>query len=253
MSSNSSSSSNTGLIVGIVAITVLIFGGLAAAIYFAPSTDVSPQTDEHVSFNDVNAPSVGDPNAKVVVHMYEDLQCPACRLSEPGLKAAIAQFSNRVRFVWKDFPLSTIHTHARLAANAARCAEDQNAFWSYHDTLYDKQSDWEASDRPQDLFSQYARDLGLNGTTFDACLNSSKDDAKISADMSEGDANAVDSTPTYFIQNRRYHGMTADQWAQLLNDALSKVATTTTMTTTSTPSVQATSSVMTTSTASSTK
>ena len=215
-----STSDNKGMIFGIVAITVLIFGGLAAAIYFAPPSTELPQGEEQVSFNDASGPSLGLPDAKVVVHLYSDFQCPACRVAEPGLKVAMAQFNDRVRFVWKDFPLSSIHKNARPAANAARCAEEQNAFWRLHDKLFEAQTEWSEAKRPQDFFSKYARDLGLNGEAFDSCVASSKYDGKVAADVNEGDRNGVNSTPTNFVNNRRYHGMSASEWTQVLNEAL---------------------------------
>lgn len=218
--------SNKGLIAGIVAITVLIFGGLAAAIYFAPGDQqVQGAQDEQVSFDDSQSPSVGPLDAKVVVRMYSDFQCPACRSAEPGVKAAMEKYADKVRFIWKDFPLSTLHRNARLAADAARCAEDQTAFWRYRTKLYDMQTSWEGLSNPKESFVRYAQDLGLNVETFTSCLNTTAEDAKVAKDISEGTRNNVDSTPTFFVNNRRYHGMAPPTWFNVIDEALARVAT----------------------------
>lgn len=215
------STDNKTLIAGIVAVTVLIFGGLASAIYFAPSDSVTT-LDEQVTFNDVQSPSVGPVDAKVVVRMYSDFQCPACRSAEAGVKVAMDRYKDRVRFVWKDFPLMSIHRNARPAANAARCAEDQNMFWEYRTKLYDAQTSWEGVSNPKNLFTQYAGELSLNLETFGSCLDASANDGKVMSNVTEGNQNRVDSTPTVFINNRRYQGMTPTAWVSVLDQLLAE-------------------------------
>ncbi len=221
-----SSINNRGLIGGIVAISLLIFGGLAAAIYFAPSDPGTGTIEENVTFDDSQAPSIGPTDAKVVVHMYSDFQCPACRTAEAPLQTAIQKYGDRVRFVWKDFPLITIHKNARTAANAARCADVQGAFWPYHSKLYDMQSTWEGLAHPQDSFVTYARELNLKEADFSTCLAVSSQDAKVMQNVDEGNRNRVESTPTFFINNRRYHGMSVEAWSRILDEALAKTSST---------------------------
>ncbi len=207
--------------IGIAVVAIILFGGLAAAVYFAPADrQTGTPQDEQVSFDDARSPSLGAADARVTVHMYSDFQCPACRSAEVGVKAAMEKYADRVRFVWKDFPLSTLHRHARLAANAARCAEDQGKFWEYRTKLYDEQGIWSGQSNPSESFVQYASDLGLNRDVFATCLSSSAHDAKVAHDLNEGNTNRVDSTPTFFVQNRRYHGMSPANWSVALDEAL---------------------------------
>ncbi len=212
---------NTGLIVGMVAIAVLIFGGLTWAILRVPADmGVSKGDEQDIAFTDTNDPSVGPADARVVVHLYSDFQCPACGSAEPGVAYAIQHYADRVRFVWKDFPLDQIHPHARLAANAARCAEDQGKFWPYHDLLYRQQSEWStATDVPQKLAS-YAHESGLNEAAFASCLAARPEDHKVADDQAEGFRNHVDRTPTVFVNKRRLFGMSPKEWDEALTQAL---------------------------------
>lgn len=220
---------NTGLIAGIIGLTVLLFAGLVWLVARAPSDPVRNQIGqpEKVTFEDEGAPSIGPTEAKVVAHLYSDFQCPACKYSEPVLKTIIDTYKDRVRFVWKDFPLEQIHKNARAAANAARCAQDQGKFWEFHDQLYDTQSDWESLSDPATSFLQSAKALSLNEQTYTSCYTARANNERVSRNVSEGLANNVDRTPTFFINNRRYFGMNAQDWSKALDQALQEAATST--------------------------
>lgn len=208
-----------GLVVGIVAISILLFAGLAYLIWRLPSDALAP-VETSLSFNDEGSPVVGPENAPVTVQIFGDFQCPACRFAEPGLAAAMQEFKDRVRFVWKDFPLESIHPKARLGANAARCAQNQGKFWEYHDILFAKQDEWvNASDSTVNL-KAYAQGLGLDTGAFNTCLDTRASDAAVKRDISEGLANRVDRTPTEFINNQRVFSMSQAQWRDALNAAL---------------------------------
>jgi protein-disulfide isomerase len=218
---------NTGLVVGIVAVTVVLFVGLAVLVSQLPA-DPSVKNagqPESVTFNDEGAQSIGPADAKVVVHLYSDFQCPACKFAEPAVKATMAAYKDRVRFVWKDFPLETIHRNARSAAEAARCAVDQGKFWEYHDELYAKQTEWESLSNPNEKLIQEAGAVGMNINTFSTCVQARTHTDLVKRDINEGFDNDVDRTPTVFINNRRYFAMNAAEWKKNLDAALQEVAT----------------------------
>lgn len=219
---------NTGLIVGMVAIAVVIFAGLTWAVLRAPSDNGSGNGEDNgpVTFADADDPVQGPADAKAVVHLYSDFQCPACRSAEPGVAYAMQKYADRVRFVWKDFPLEQIHKNARAGANAARCAQAQGKFWEYHNVLYDKQAEWSNQGDPTATLEQYARDLGLTGDAFAACLQGKTEDAKVAQDVSEGLRNRVDRTPTFFVNNQRLFGMSPKEWEGALDAVLSTAAAT---------------------------
>lgn len=214
----SETSSNLKLIGGIVAITALIFIGLAWVIIRQPQ-ESEVVSEESVVFQDEQDPVSGSTTGTVVVRMYGDFECPACKFAEPAVKYAMDKYKDRVRFVWKDFPLPN-HRQARSAANAARCAQSQSKFWEYHDTLYEKQDEWTKADDPRDAFLRYGTNLGLEAKAFKNCISTSAEDGRVQANMGEGEKNRIDRTPTFFVNKRRYFGVSPADWDKVINQAL---------------------------------
>lgn len=211
------------LISAIVASTVLIFGGLTYLLVRAPSA--TPTPNGTVSFDDTNAIARGKADAAVVVRMYSDFQCPACRGVEPVMRAISQEFADRVRFIWKDFPLMVLHQNARAAANAGRCANAQGKFWEYHDRLFETQDAWSSVSDPKDRFIQFAREAGLNEGDFTSCYNDRRFDGQVMDDVDEGEKNGVDSTPTFYVNNTETFARSEADWRALLNNALRAAAT----------------------------
>lgn len=211
-------SSQNKLIAAIIAATILLFGGLVFALFTLPSGGQNP--GGQVSFSDTNAPSKGKADSDIIVRFYSDFQCPACKASEPPLRAIVEEFKDRVKFVWKDFPLMTIHPNARVAANAARCAEAQGKFWEYHDRLFETQESWSLERNPKDRFVQFARELGLNDGDFTKCYDDRQFDDRVMADVREGEGNGVNSTPTFYINDRQAQVRSEAQWRSVLNQVI---------------------------------
>ncbi len=210
------------LIFGIIALGVLMLGGIIWAAVFLPSEATNTGTyDANVSFNDTNDPTVGPTDAKVTVRIFEDFECPACRTASQGVQYIRKTYGDKVRIVWNDFPLESIHPNARIAANAARCAEEQGKFWEFGDALYSAQDTWASQGDPTGSFVMIAKQLGLNDASFSQCLTDRQDDSKIADDLKEGNANRVDATPTFFIGNTRMSGaLTNEDWDRELKKAL---------------------------------
>lgn len=207
------------LLFGTIGVAFLIFAGLVWALV-SSSPGGGPGPVEQLSFDDSDDPAVGPEDAKVVVRFFSDLQCPACRSAEVGANYALNKYKDRVRFIWKDFPLQQIHPNARLAANAARCAEVQGKFWEYKDILYREQSSWGSERSPAESFKAYAGQLGLKADEFATCLDNRAFDSKVLSDVAEGNRNRVDRTPTTFINNSRKFGLSESDWDNLLTQAL---------------------------------
>ncbi len=206
--------SNKGVLIGVIAVSVLIFGGLVWAILSAPSS--LPATDGTLTFDDTNDPFIGPENASTTVHLYSDFQCPACKAAESAVNYAIDKYKDRIKFVWKDFPLMTIHPNARIAADAGRCAQDQGKFWEFKRLLYDQQGSWAELKDPTPSFKAFAKQLGMDEGKFGACVDEKSGDARVMAAYQEGVRNNVDRTPTVFIDKTRLFGMTPAQWDQEL-------------------------------------
>lgn len=194
-------------LIGIILLGALIIGGLAWAIISGPTPESVGSVNQNVAFNDANDPVVGPTDAKAVVRIFGDFQCPACGAAEEGLLYARQAYGAKVRFVWDDFPLTQIHSNAFGAAVAARCAEDQGKFWEYHDALYRYQLAWSSLANPSSAFTEYAKEFRVDEGRFSSCLSNQTNRNKIQDDMNEGNANGVDSTPTFFVNTKKLVGV----------------------------------------------
>ncbi|MFA6027890.1 MAG: thioredoxin domain-containing protein [Patescibacteria group bacterium] len=145
-------------------------------------------------------PAQGNPDAKIVVIAFEDFQCPICGEAYPILKQVLPDYSDKVLFVYRDFP--TGHEFSQSAAEAANCANEQGQFWAYHDLLFSDQ----AAITGSEIFSQYADQLGLDVDAFDECYMSGRYAAEVNKDFLDGNIAGVSGTPTFFINGYMLQG-----------------------------------------------
>jgi protein-disulfide isomerase len=143
----------------------------------------------------------GGPNAPVTLEEFSDFECPACRGLDPGLRSISRDYGERVRWVFRNFPLS-MHKYSFIAARAAEAAGVQGKFWQMHDMLYDHQDDWKDAPEPRDLFNSYAAQIGLDVEKFKADLNRQDLADRIKQDYDRGISLNVKGTPTIFINGR---------------------------------------------------
>jgi len=152
-------------------------------------------------------PFIGDKDAKVVIVEFSDFQCPFCkRFREQTFDSIKKDYidTGKVKFVYRDFPLDSIHPQARAAAIAGECAREQNKFWEYHDLLFEKQSEWAGVGGG--LFKQYANELGLDAGKFGNCFDSNKYDDEVSKDLNDGSQAGITGTPGFIIGNQIVSG-----------------------------------------------
>ena len=126
-------------------------------------------------------PRSAAPSAPVTLIEFSDFQCPFCQRVEPTLKQLRETYGDKVRIVWKDFPLTQIHPQAFKAGEAAHCAGDQGKYWEYHDRLFANQQ----ALQPADL-KKHAADLGLDAAAFSSCLDSSKYGERVRDGVAQG-------------------------------------------------------------------
>jgi protein-disulfide isomerase len=119
----------------------------------------------------------------------------------PTLSKLREAYGDRVRFIWKDFPLTSIHPLAFKAAEAAHCAGDQDKFWEYHDKLFSNQQQMQVN-----ALKKHAADLGLDTAAFGACLDSGKYADRVRDGVQTGTRLGVSSTPSVFINGRLVRG-----------------------------------------------
>jgi protein-disulfide isomerase len=147
------------------------------------------------------APFKGAEKAPVTVVKFEDFECPFCKTVQPTLAELLKKYDGKVRLVHKDLPLQEIHPRAQLAAEAARCAADQDKFWQYHDTLYGNAPKLGAAE-----LKAYAKDVGLDMAPFEQCLGSGKYKAAVQKDHAEAAQLGLTGTPAFFINGRELSG-----------------------------------------------
>jgi Na+/H+ antiporter NhaA len=139
-------------------------------------------------------------DALVTLVEYGDFECPYCGQAEPVVRELIKEYGE-LRFVFRHLPLTDVHPHAQLAAEAAEAAAKQDMFWEMHDALMDHQGALTV----RDLIG-YARDLGLEAEKFAADLRKHAGAARVAEDVDSADLGSVSGTPTFFINGKRHYG-----------------------------------------------
>lgn len=165
----------------------------------------------------------GGKDAKATIIEYSDFQCPACGKAYPMAKKAIQEFGDKIKFVYRHFPLIQVHQNAESAALAAEAAGLQGKFWEMHDMLFEKQSNWGESNEAKKFFLQYAEELGLDKTKFENDLASSAVKQKVENSRSEAARLNLGGTPSIFINGKIIDNPGSyDDLKKLISDALSK-------------------------------
>ncbi len=142
---------------------------------------------------EAKGPSKGAATAKVTIVEFSDFQCPFCSKAEPSVDEVMKTYSDKVKVVFRHFPLD-FHDKAFKAAEAAACAEDQGKFWEFHKTLFANQGALAIED-----LKTHAKTLGLDTAKFNECLDGGKMKTKVDADMAAAKAVGVNGTPAFFI------------------------------------------------------
>jgi protein-disulfide isomerase len=173
--------------------------GLFTFLSFALSSEAVGQ-DVHPGA--VPAWGKGDPNAPVMLEVFNDYQCPPCARFNKELKAIEARYKSSVRVVFRNFPLTRIHKNALSAAEAAEAAGLQGKFIEMIDLLYDKSEQWRDSDETGQLFASYALGLGLDVNRFAGDMKGEEVRERIRLDVKRAESLDVKGTPTILINGK---------------------------------------------------
>jgi len=161
-------------------------------------------------------PSKGPAGAPVTIVEFSDFECPYCGGLFPTLQKIEENYKDKIRIVYRQFPLSNLHPHAQKAAEASLCANDQNKFWQLHDAMFSDQKNLTVDD-----LKAKATALSLNAQTFSSCLDSGKYAGAIRDSIAEGSKVGVDGTPAMFINGRFLGGnQPYDEIAKIIDDEL---------------------------------
>jgi protein-disulfide isomerase len=159
----------------------------------------------------------GKKDSKVVFVEYGDFQCPGCGSAYPTIKDVTEKYQGQVAFIFRNFPLTSLHPNAKAAAAAAEAAGLQNKYWEMHNALYANQSSWESlsSSERTDFFASYAKNFGLNVNKFKEDMASTKVNQKINYDIAIGKKVGVDATPTLYLNGKAVDNDTWGEEAKL--------------------------------------
>jgi protein-disulfide isomerase len=146
-------------------------------------------------------PALGASDAPVTIIEYGDFGCPSCRVwhQDGVMQKIMAQYGDKVQFVWRDFPVIT--AQSPKAAEAGQCAFDQGKFWEYHDYLFEQASSLSVSD-----LKAYARKVGLDGAQFDQCLDSGQNKAKVDQNMQQAFQLGFPGAPGFVVNDQKLPG-----------------------------------------------
>ncbi|OHY80855.1 thioredoxin domain-containing protein [Marinobacter sp. AC-23] len=206
----------------VIGVSVLVLAAIVLGAFFLtaspkPTSDALPvavpNAEAFPERLDQYGVSVGADDAPVVVREFADYQCPACGMFSEASKRLKKEYveAGQVRFVYFDLPLRQ-HQNAFPAAEAARCAGDQGAYWEMHDRLFDSQSEWNTSNDPVATFTRYGNDLGLEERRFRRCMTTELHREAVEASRRVAMQLQVTSTPTVLVDNIR---LTRPGWGQL--------------------------------------
>jgi protein-disulfide isomerase len=201
------------IIIGVVLAAVIVGIALMSRSDNANTSAQQPQQQNTLPSNTTapqrpalpgapNPHARGGERAAVTLEEFSDFQCPACGGLDPALRSISRDYGERVRWLFRNFPLFSMHKYAFIAARAAESAGAQGKFWEMHDILYDNQKDWVDAPEPRDLFSSYAARLGLDVERFKADMNRQDLADRIKADVDRGNSLNVRGTPTIFLDGR---------------------------------------------------
>lgn len=183
-----SKKTNISIPVAIITAGFIIALGIAASNYVkkSPKTAAIIQPEQKIS--------------QATIITYSDFQCPYCARFHETMKQILENYPE-TKWVYKHFPLDSIHAQARSAAEASECAREQDKFWEFADGLFANQQNLS-----QDFYEILAQDMGLKTEQFNACLAQRKYQDRVDQDMQEGIAKGVNGTPASFINDELVSG-----------------------------------------------
>lgn len=201
-------------IVGVIVVGVV--GAYIAIKVFTP--DASEVTADE---NTVD-PYKGPEDAPIVIQEFGDFECPACAAAAP-IMTDLLEANDDIKLVFNDFPLESIHKHARYASQVGECAYTtggNEVFWPLHDLLYEKQSEWSSQSvsAAKDTILGLVEEVGADKATIESCADESATKAAVRGDQAEGTRLRVSSTPSFFINDQRVVGVKSlEDWQEIVD------------------------------------
>lgn len=164
-------------------------------------------------------PSLGDKYAPVVIVYFSDFECDFCRSQEQVLKRILQNYKYKTKLIWKDYPENDLNSPSFQAALAARCADEQDSFWPYHDFLFELN---ESLNR--ETFNKIADLIGINKAKLDECLDAARPKKEIYENIEEANALDINGIPFMFVNDQEVMGrINYDDLEKIIKTELEKV------------------------------
>lgn len=189
-----------GTIIGTVALIVVV-----AFVFSKPQAGTEAKVVDAAKLVEGATNTTGKADATITVVEFSDFQCPSCKAAQPLVQQLKSEYADSVKFVYRHFPLDSIHPNARLAAQASEAAATEGKFWEFHDLLFAKQEEWaDIIDKKELLekFSEYAAQLDIDKVSFLERIESQEAVAKVNAEADLGKSVEVQATPTFFVNGQ---------------------------------------------------
>lgn len=177
---------------------VLILG----AVFVLSKSTKTLDSNSFVNIDYSKGQKIGSDSAKVKFVEYSDLQCPACKMAEPYVKDIREKYKNDVQFIYKHFPLMQ-HVHAKEAARFAEFAATKGKFWEIHGKLFETQESWSTLPDIKDFFANLGAEFGLDKDLVKEAVSKDTYDQIINDSYAEGIKIGANSTPTFYVNNKK--------------------------------------------------
>ena len=211
-----------------IIIIVLVVASVAGLVLLRSSREqqnsAAPTPDPAGEARGAEPPHVrGNPNAPVTLEEFGDFQCPTCGTYYLDVKKIESEFGDKLKVIFREYPLLPMHEHALMAAQAAEAAGLQGKFWEMHDKLYENQTTWVAAKDLVPVFVDYAKQIGIDPDRFMKDLSAETVATRISQDGIRAHSFGLRGTPSFFVNGKEAKD---DQWKpeglrQMIKEALS--------------------------------
>lgn len=204
-------------IISILVLTVIILGG----VYFATVKSGSQKNNSIDQQTLVREDSYKLGNGEITIVEFGDYQCPPCKTAQEIMKTISADYSGKITFVFRNFPLP-LHANSNIAALAAEAANAQGKFWEMHDKLYETQTEWSNLENPLDAFVGYAQSISLDTEKFKQDVENKTYQNKIDRDLQDGTTISVLGTPSFFLNGVAVSDYTLANMKSIIDKTLKK-------------------------------
>lgn len=211
-----------------IVFTVVVVGLLVSLVVWSKNESAQVDT-KNIDASTIQAASdangniadhvFGSVDSKVTLIEYADYQCPPCGNAYPVVKTLLEKYSDKMLFIFRNFPIASSHPNAKAAAATAEAAGLQDKYWPMHDKIFENQSEWSYANSSErnDIFNRYATEIGLDVDKFNTDLSSSNISQKINVDISIGKEEGVQATPTFKLNGEK---LTVDQLEEAIKAKL---------------------------------